>query len=65
MYLLIGPDSLYFQQNQRKVYHEVLITGDLSKEDVDRMNARRGTDWVSHCGYFGLPILTPPKGQTL
>ena len=28
--------SLTFEQNQRKVYREVLIAGDLSKEDVDK-----------------------------
>ena len=27
---------LIFEQNQRKVYHEVLIAGDLSREDSDR-----------------------------
>ena len=33
------PTSLHFlifEQNQRKVYQEILIAGDLSKEDVDR-----------------------------
>jgi len=37
------PASLYlliFEQNQRKVYHEVLIAGDLSNEDVSRAGAQ-------------------------
>jgi len=36
------PTSLYFlsfEQSQRKAYHEVLITGDLSKEDVRQADA--------------------------
>ena len=39
------PTSLYsliFEQNQHKVYREVLITGDLSEEDVGRATAQLG-----------------------
>ena len=32
--------SLNFEQNKRKVYREVLIAGDLSKEDVRRVETR-------------------------
>ena len=38
---------LISEQNQRKVYHEVLIAGDLSKEDVDRAAAQFGASEVS------------------
>ena len=32
--LFLSPD---FEQNQRRAYHEVLITGDLSKEDISKI----------------------------
>ena len=34
--LLLSPN---FEQNQRRVYHEVLIAGDISEEDINRMIA--------------------------
>ena len=37
---------LIFEQNQRKAYHEVLIAGDLSKEDQDRAYALP-TKWTA------------------
>jgi len=42
--------SLYlltFEQNQRKVYREVLIAGDLSQDDVARATAQLGAFQVS------------------
>ena len=33
-------DFLIFEQNQDKVYHEVLIAGDLTKEDVARADVQ-------------------------
>ena len=36
-------DFLIVEQNKRKVYREVLIAGDLSKEDIDRAGAQRVT----------------------
>ena len=38
---------LIFEQNQRKVYSEVLIAGDLSQEDVSRATAQLGAFQVS------------------
>jgi len=39
---------LIFEQNQRKMYREVLIAGDLSPEDLYRAIDIGGTDWVSY-----------------
>jgi hypothetical protein len=38
---------LIFEQNQRTVYREVLIAGDLSRDDVDRATAQLGAFEVS------------------
>ena len=44
------PASLHFlifEQNQHKAYHEVLIAGDLSQEDIDRATIQLGESKVS------------------
>jgi len=54
---------LYFlilEQNQRKVYREVFIAGDLSQDDVARATAQLGAFQVSWLYiYFSPPVLTP------
>jgi len=42
-------DFLIVEQNKRKVYREVLIAGDLSKEDIDRADAQ-GTSLLQFGG---------------
>jgi len=38
--------SLIFEQNQHNVYREVLIAGDLSKEDMDQASSLVAENWV-------------------
>ena len=38
---------LILEQNQRKIYREVLIAGDLSQDNVDRASAQLGAFQVS------------------
>ena len=40
-------NPLIFEQNQRRVYREVLIAGDLSQNDVARATAQLGAFQVS------------------
>ena len=48
---------LIFEQGQRTAYREILITGDLSQEDVDHANAQLWAVQVSLLLGFGLPVL--------
>ena len=60
------PTPLYFlifEQNQSKVYREILIAGDLSEEDLGRAEALDVAFNVSQQRInFGLPVLTPYQG---
>jgi len=38
---------LILEQNQRNAYHEVLIAGDLTEEDVNRANTLRSS-WLPY-----------------
>ena len=54
---------LISEQNQRRVYREVLIAGDLSQDDVARATAQLGAFQVSRLQtHFSLPTLTPCQG---
>lgn len=53
---------LTFEQNQRTTYHEVLVTGDLSQDDVSRATDQLGAFQVGWPHYDpSVPVLTIPR----
>ena len=60
-HLPLSCPFLTFEQNQRMVYHEVLVAGDLSQDDVNRATAQLGAFQVSRV-QKDLPVFTPCQG---